>query len=202
MAEEKKFIDEAGLTAFWSQIETALTRMYQKIPDGMQVSRIYQKNGRLHLEIESFGGATEDAKKAARKSLKVGIYESYDLVENINARTQRREFNHGDIITISTYPGIIDNPYPFESLKVNPGDSIIRCIIDGPSGHVEFWQKLAYKTYISNIVDPADDGHGINVITSVTQNESDSTIKVTNRKVGLTYVDEAGTTGTHCMKFS
>ena len=207
---DQKFIDEEGLRQFWEDVQKKLTRMYPNLNAetdpagkyyGKEIARVYQKDGQVHVELGEFGGNTEDAKKASRASLKVGVYKGYALVDDINARTQQREFNHGDIITVSTYSGTVENAYPYESIKVNPGDSIIRCIFDGSGGHAEFWQKLAYKTYVSNIDDPADDGHGINVVTSVIQNENDSTIKVTNRKVGLTYVDEDGRTGTHCIKF-
>jgi hypothetical protein len=197
---DQKFIDEDGLRQFWEDVQKKLTRMYPNLNAetdpagkyyGKEIARVYQKDGQVHVELGEFGGNTEDAKKASRASLKVGIYKGFALVDDINARTQQREFNHGDIITVSTYSGTIVNPYPYESIDVNPGDSVIRCIFDGSGGHAEFWQKLAYKTYVSNSgIAPAEPG--INVVTSVTQNESTGTIDVVNKRVGLLYHGESG----------
>jgi len=195
MAEEKRFIDEAGLAAFWESVETALTRMYQHVPEGQQIARVYQRNGRLHVEVEDFGGTGDRAKKAARASLGVGVYKGYAAVSEINSRTLAGEFIHGDIITASD-GGTLLNGSPVDSIRVNAGDSVIRCVFEESGGNVvQFWQKLGYKPSVNNVTDPETHGDaGVSVATSITQDAHDGTINVANRKVGL-YCEG------NCLKF-
>lgn len=189
MAEEKKYIDKAGLEAFWASVENALTRLYQNIPEGKQIARVYQKNGRLHVEVEDFGGATDEAKKAARASLKVGIYYGSMTVADINQYTSERKFNHGDTVTADD-SGIVHNGR--YNLTVNSGDTLIRDVIEGAGGQkIEFWQQLAYSPVVENVDETSSP---IDMVTSVTQNpdnRSQITVK-TRRNVGLVYNGESG----------
>ncbi len=69
--EQRNFLDKDGLEQFWDDIQIYLTRKYKELPPGMQFSRIYQENGRLHILVEPFGGSTEDRKVASRANLSV-----------------------------------------------------------------------------------------------------------------------------------
>ena len=69
--EQRQFVDKTGLEQFWDDIQIYLTRKYKELPPGMQFSRIYQENGRLHILVEPFGGSTEDCKAASRANLDV-----------------------------------------------------------------------------------------------------------------------------------
>lgn len=188
--EEKQFIDEEALAAFWAKVETALTRMYGHVPDGKQVARVYQKDGRLHVEVEDFGGGTDAAKKAARASIGVGIYAASMTVADINSYTASGAFNHGDIVTADD-SGDVDNGR-FSPIHVNAGDSLIRCIISDGAGHTTAtWQKLAYTTSVGNVDDPVHEPagdtpqHGVNLVSSVTLDRYNGQIVASNRKVGL-----------------
>jgi len=180
MAEEKQFIDKAGLEAFWASVENALTRLYPNIPEGKQLARVYQQNGRLHVSVEDFGGATDKAKRAARNSLKVGIYHGALNTATIDAWVTEGKFNHGDTVTVANN-GDIDNSNPITGevrLPVYAGDSLVRCDADQYS----YWKLLAYTTRVDNQDEP---GHGVKVITSVTKTPGDNAIKVTSKKIGL-----------------
>lgn len=181
MAEEKQFIDKAGLEAFWASVENALTRMYQNVPEGMQIARVYQQNGRLHVAVEDFGGSTETAKKAARASLNVGIYYGSMEVATINQFTTDKKFNHGDIVTASD-SGDIHNPGDISDIHVSDGDSVIRNVIGDGVQKISFWKRLAYTTHVKNEVDSSG---STTFVTSVTQEGND--IKVKSRDVGLNY---------------
>ena len=191
MAEEKRYIDKAGLEAFWASVENALTRMYPSVPDGKQIARVYQKNGRVHVAAEDFGGSTDSAKKAARGSLGVGIYHGELSTTRIDELAADGKFNHGDIVTVANN-GDVDNGET--RLPVYAGDGLIRCVEPQHS----YWKFLVYTTRVEN---QEEAGDGVKVVTEVTKTPGDNAILVKSKKVGLTYVDEAGTTGTHCMKF-
>lgn len=180
MAEEKKYIDETGLAAFWASVEHALTRLYQNIPEGQQIARVYQKNGRLHVEVEDFGGSTDSAKQAARGSLGVGIYHGALETTEIDRLVGESKFNHGDIVTVANN-GTVDNSNPISGpvrLPVYAGDSLIRCI----DGQYNYWKLLAYTTRVDNQEEP---GHGVKVVTEVTKTPGDNAILVKSKKIGL-----------------
>ena len=196
MAEEKQFIDKAGLEAFWASVENALTRMYPSVPDGKQIARVYQQNGRVHVAVEDFGGSTDNAKQAARGSLGVGIYHGALNTSKIDEWAAQKKFNHGDIVTVANN-GTVENSNPISGevrLPVYAGDSLIRCV----EPQYSYWKLLAYTTRVDN---QEEAGNGVKVVTEVTKTPGDNAILVKSKKIGLVYVDEAGTTGTHCMKF-
>ena len=191
MAEEKQFIDKAGLEAFWASVENALTRMYPSVPEGKQIAQVYQKNGRIHVAVEDFGGSTDSAKKAARGSLGVGIYHGELSTTRIDELVLDGTFNHGDIVTVAN-DGDVDNGEV--RLPVHAGDSLIRCVEPQRS----YWKFLVYTTRVDNQEEPGD---GVKVVTEVTKIPGDNAIQVKSKKVGLIYVDDAGIAGTHCMRF-
>ena len=191
MAEEKQFIDKAGLEAFWASVENALTRMYPSVPDGKQIARVYQQNGRVHVAVEDFGGSTDSAKKAARSSLGVGIYHGALSTILIDELVADGKFNHGDTVTVANN-GDVGNGEA--RLPVYAGDILIRCVEPQHS----YWKFLVYTTRVDN---QDEAGDGVKVVTEVTKTPGDNAILVKSKKVGLIYVDEAGTTGTHCMRF-
>jgi hypothetical protein len=191
MAEEKQFIDKAGLEAFWASVENALTRMYPSVPEGKQIAQVYQKNGRVHVAVEDFGGSTDSAKKAARGSLGVGIYHGELSTTRIDELVVDGEFNHGDTVTVANN-GDVDNGE--SRLSVYAGDILVRCVEPQRS----YWKFLVYTTRVDNQEEPGD---GVKVATEVTKTPGDNAIQVKSKKVGLVYVDDAGTAGTHCMRF-
>lgn len=75
--EQLEFADAHGLTALWSDIQKYLTRMYGDVLAGWQISRVYQKDGQLHVLVEQFGGATEERKAESRKNL--GVYSKDEI---------------------------------------------------------------------------------------------------------------------------
>ena len=191
MAEEKQFIDKAGLEAFWASVENALTRKYPSVPDGKQIARVYQQNGRVHVAVEDFGGSTDSAKQAARGSLGVGIYHGELSTTRIDELVVDGEFNHGDTVTVANN-GDVDNGE--SRLSVYAGDILIRCVEPQRS----YWKFLVYTTRVDNQEEPGD---GVKVVTEVTKIPGDNAIQVKSKKVGLIYVDDAGIAGTHCMRF-
>jgi len=89
--EQLEFADAHGLTALWSDIQKYLTRMYGDVPAGWQISRVYQKDGQLHVLVEQFGGATEARKAESRKNL--GVY-SKDEIDDL-AEEKADKVSHG-----------------------------------------------------------------------------------------------------------
>lgn len=180
MAEEKQFIDKAGLEAFWASVENALTRMYPSVPEGKQIARVYQQNGRVHVAVEDFGGSTDSAKKASRSSLGVGIYHGALETTEIDRLVGKKKFNHGDIVTVANN-GDVGNSNPISGdvrLPVYAGDSLIRCI-DGP---YNYWKLLAYTTRVDN---QEEAGQGVKVVTEVAKTPGDNAIVVKSKKIGL-----------------
>lgn len=180
MAEEKQFIDKTGLEAFWASVENALTRMYPSVPDGKQIARVYQQNGRVHVAVEDFGGSTDNAKQAARGSLGVGIYHGALNTSTIDDWAGQKKFNHGDIVTVANN-GTVDNSNPISSevrLPVYAGDSLIRCI----TPEYGYWKLLAYTTRVDN---QDEAGHGVKVVTEVAKTPGDNAIVVKSKKIGL-----------------
>ena len=180
MAEEKQFIDKAGLEAFWASVENALTRMYPSVPDGKQIARVYQQNGRVHVAVEDFGGSTDSAKQAARGSLGVGIYHGALNTSTIDEWVDQKKFNHGDTVTVANN-GDIDNSNPISGevrLPVYAGDTLVRCI----TPEFGYWKLLAYTTRVDN---QEEAGHGVKVVTEVAKTPGDNSIVVKSKKIGL-----------------
>ena len=180
MAEEKQFIDKAGLEAFWASVENALTRMYPSVPDGKQIARVYQQNGRVHVSVEDFGGSTDSAKQAARGSLGVGMYHGTLSTTRIDELVIGKEINPGDTVTVANN-GEVYKSTPISSedrLPVYAGDILIRCV--GPQ--YPYWKLLVYPTRIDNQDEP---GQGVKVVTEVAKTSGDNTIVVKSKKIGL-----------------
>lgn len=85
--EQRQFVDKTGLEQFWDDIQIYLTRKYKELPPGMQFSRIYQENGRLHILVEPFGGSTEDCKAASRANL--DVYSKSEIDANYKTKQDR-----------------------------------------------------------------------------------------------------------------
>ena len=145
--EQRNFVDKDGLEQFWDDIQLYLTRKYKELPPGMQFSRIYQENGRLHILVEPFGGATEAAKAAARASLGVGSYKGQKTLTEMNELTQ--EPNAGDQYNV-VFPGTgfgtlvnqWDGEDPHTTVDILSGDNVVY----NREGHCWDRQTGNYKT--------------------------------------------------------
>lgn len=191
MAEVKSFVDAEGLSTFWDQVQTALTRMYPSLPSGMQFSQIYQKDGRLHVLVEPFGGATEAAKAAARASLGVGSYKGQKTLTEMNELTQ--EPNAGDqynVVFSGTGFGTLVNQWdgedPHTTVAILSGDNVVY----DREGHCWDRQTGNYKTRQTATSETMAE---YQTILDISQNENGE-ISITTQTIPTATVSKLGLT--------
>ena len=126
--EQLEFADAHGLTALWSDIQKYLTRMYGDVPAGWQISRVYQKDGQLHVLVEQFGGATEERKAESRKNL--GVYSKDEIDGLVEEKADKVSHGvEGNFAALGNDGNLVDS-----GIKPNSDPSSREFSTDVPTG--------------------------------------------------------------------
>lgn len=196
--EQRQFVDQAGLEQFWSDVQLYLTRNYKELPTGMQFSRVYQKDGQLHVLVEPFGGSSPAGKAASRTSLDVyskgevqsivadnGTYIGQKTVEEVN-EIGAEDLHNGDHVNVSDEGDLVNHDDPVTYTHVTAGDNAIY------DGTLCKWDRIVgdYKTRQTAVSESFESDQ---IILDISQDENGD-LAVTKQRIPHAQVGQFGLT--------